>query len=179
MTPDLGMEREMGKSSSGISYPGRFFTAASSVGLGESATGSISRFKNDVALMLYGLYQQVSYWRYLFRLWTVFFWGVYLRNWLVDCLDFEIWNGMREVYVAWLSPFWSGSGWIWLGVGIWNEGGRLVFLLFFLILGFGMFDWICSTLCRLLLDLAMLRSLEFGTLWNLESGPGFDFHFSS
>ncbi|KMZ62161.1 Acyl-CoA Binding Protein [Zostera marina] len=60
MTPDLGMEREMGKSSSGISYPGRFFTAASSVGLGESAIGSISRFKNDVALMLYGLYQQAT-----------------------------------------------------------------------------------------------------------------------
>ncbi|RZC52499.1 hypothetical protein C5167_020923 [Papaver somniferum] len=56
------------RSSSGLSYPERFFSAASYVGLGQSSSNSnsssskspISNFKNDTALLLYGLYQQAT-----------------------------------------------------------------------------------------------------------------------
>ncbi|KAI3975257.1 hypothetical protein MKX01_033497 [Papaver californicum] len=54
------------RSSSGLSYPERFYSAASYVGLGQSSSNSnsstskspISNFKDETALLLYGLYQQ-------------------------------------------------------------------------------------------------------------------------
>ncbi|CAA6662057.1 unnamed protein product [Spirodela intermedia] len=49
--------------SSGLAYPEKFTAAAAYVGFGgsqnSSSIGAISRFPNDVALLLYGLYQQV------------------------------------------------------------------------------------------------------------------------
>lgn len=53
------------RASSGLAYPERFYAAASYAGFGGSpdssaAAGGVSRFQNDVALLLYALYQQVS-----------------------------------------------------------------------------------------------------------------------
>ncbi|XP_078435628.1 acyl-CoA-binding domain-containing protein 6-like isoform X2 [Wolffia australiana] len=54
----------MGRASSGLAYPDRFFAAAAYVGFGGSpesnSSGVISKFPNDVALLLYGLYQQAT-----------------------------------------------------------------------------------------------------------------------
>ncbi|XBI75095.1 hypothetical protein VPH35_068509 [Triticum aestivum] len=48
--------------SSGIAYPDRFYAAAAYAGFGAGApsTAAISRFQNDVALLLYGLHQQAT-----------------------------------------------------------------------------------------------------------------------
>ncbi|KAF3795770.1 Acyl-CoA-binding domain-containing protein 4 [Nymphaea thermarum] len=53
----------MAMASSGLAYPERFYAAAAYAGFGGGSQGSakpaaISRFRNDVALLLYGLYQQ-------------------------------------------------------------------------------------------------------------------------
>ncbi|XP_042507612.1 acyl-CoA-binding domain-containing protein 4-like [Macadamia integrifolia] len=53
----------MARASSGLAYPERFYAAASYVGFGgspKSSKGVISKFQNDVALLLYGLYQQAT-----------------------------------------------------------------------------------------------------------------------
>lgn len=50
----------MARASSGLSYPDRFYAAASYAGFGSSSHGDISKFQNDVALLLYGLYQQAT-----------------------------------------------------------------------------------------------------------------------
>eukprot|EP00262_Sarcandra_glabra_P017652 TRINITY_DN6117_c0_g1_i1.p1 TRINITY_DN6117_c0_g1~~TRINITY_DN6117_c0_g1_i1.p1 ORF type:complete len:681 (-),score=125.72 TRINITY_DN6117_c0_g1_i1:201-2243(-) len=53
----------MARASSGLAYPERFYAAASYVGFGgspNSSKGAISRFQNDAALLLYGLYQQAT-----------------------------------------------------------------------------------------------------------------------
>lgn len=49
--------------SSGLAYPDRFYAAAAYAGFGAggaTVSAAISRFQNDVALLLYGLYQQVT-----------------------------------------------------------------------------------------------------------------------
>ncbi|KAH9328495.1 hypothetical protein KI387_000603, partial [Taxus chinensis] len=52
------------RSSSGLAYPERFYAAAAYAGFGTSDVSSskaaISRFKNEIALLLYGLYQQAT-----------------------------------------------------------------------------------------------------------------------
>jgi len=48
--------------SSGLAYPDRFYAAAAYAGFGPggaTSSAAISRFQNDVALLLYGLHQQV------------------------------------------------------------------------------------------------------------------------
>ncbi|GAB4835811.1 acyl-CoA-binding domain-containing protein 4 [Ancistrocladus abbreviatus] len=54
----------MARASSGLSYPERFYAAASYAGFDGSpssaAKGVSSKFKNDVALLLYALYQQAT-----------------------------------------------------------------------------------------------------------------------
>lgn len=51
----------MAKPSSGVPYPERFYAAAACAGFGDRAKpGNFSRFENDVALMLYGLYKQAT-----------------------------------------------------------------------------------------------------------------------
>ncbi|XP_059652424.1 acyl-CoA-binding domain-containing protein 4-like [Cornus florida] len=54
----------MARASSGLAYPERFYAAASYVGFDGSPNSSskalTSKFANDVALLLYGLYQQAS-----------------------------------------------------------------------------------------------------------------------
>ena len=52
----------MARASSGLAYPERFYAAASYAGFDgspNSSKGVSSKFANDVALLLYGLYQQV------------------------------------------------------------------------------------------------------------------------
>lgn len=53
----------MARGGSSLAYPERFYAAASYVGFGGSPTsaakGITSKFSNDAALLLYGLYQQV------------------------------------------------------------------------------------------------------------------------
>lgn len=52
----------MARASSGLAYPERFFAAAAYAGFDGSPNSSVtSKFSNDVALLLYGLYQQVHY----------------------------------------------------------------------------------------------------------------------
>jgi hypothetical protein len=49
--------------SSGLAYPDRFYAAAAYAGFGvgeATSSAAISRFQNDVALLLYGLHQQVK-----------------------------------------------------------------------------------------------------------------------
>ncbi|URD91164.1 Acyl CoA binding protein [Musa troglodytarum] len=49
--------------SAGLAYPDRFYAAAAYAGFGgspQSSTAGASRFQNDVALLLYGLYQQAT-----------------------------------------------------------------------------------------------------------------------
>ncbi|EEC76477.1 hypothetical protein OsI_14214 [Oryza sativa Indica Group] len=49
--------------SSGLAYPDRFYAAAAYAGFGAggaTSSSAISRFQNDVALLLYGLYQQAT-----------------------------------------------------------------------------------------------------------------------
>ncbi|XP_074583445.1 acyl-CoA-binding domain-containing protein 6-like isoform X2 [Curcuma longa] len=50
------------RASSGLPYPERFYVAAAYAGFGGSPGDStaVSRFQNDVALLLYGLYQQAT-----------------------------------------------------------------------------------------------------------------------
>ncbi|XP_042470944.1 acyl-CoA-binding domain-containing protein 6-like isoform X1 [Zingiber officinale] len=50
------------RTSSGLPYPERFYVAAAYAGFGGSPGDStaVSRFQNDVALLLYGLYQQAT-----------------------------------------------------------------------------------------------------------------------
>ncbi|XP_020101737.1 acyl-CoA-binding domain-containing protein 4 [Ananas comosus] len=49
------------RASSGLAYPERFHAAAAYAGFaGGGGGGAISRFQNDVALLLYGLYQQAT-----------------------------------------------------------------------------------------------------------------------
>ncbi|OAY82431.1 Acyl-CoA-binding domain-containing protein 4 [Ananas comosus] len=49
------------RASSGLAYPERFHAAATYAGFaGGGGGGAISRFQNDVALLLYGLYQQAT-----------------------------------------------------------------------------------------------------------------------
>ncbi|THU50458.1 hypothetical protein C4D60_Mb06t20430 [Musa balbisiana] len=53
------------RASSGLAYPERFYAAASYAGFGGSPDssappGGVSRFQNDVALLLYALYQQAT-----------------------------------------------------------------------------------------------------------------------
>ncbi|XP_043721442.1 acyl-CoA-binding domain-containing protein 4-like isoform X2 [Telopea speciosissima] len=53
----------MARASSGLAYPERFYAAAAYAGFGGSPNSSkavISKFQNDVALLLYGLYQQAT-----------------------------------------------------------------------------------------------------------------------
>ncbi|KAG0482933.1 hypothetical protein HPP92_011017 [Vanilla planifolia] len=53
----------MASSASGIAYPERFYAAAAYVGFSgspSSSTNALSKFQNDVALLLYGLYQQAT-----------------------------------------------------------------------------------------------------------------------
>ncbi|GJU28192.1 acyl-CoA-binding domain-containing protein 4-like protein isoform X1 [Tanacetum coccineum] len=52
----------MGRLSSGLSYPDRFYAAATYAGFGGSPNSSsvTSKFSNDVALLLYALYQQAT-----------------------------------------------------------------------------------------------------------------------
>ncbi|KAL5996045.1 acyl-CoA-binding domain-containing protein 4 [Asimina triloba] len=54
----------MARASSGLAYPERFYAAAAYAGFGgspnSSSKGAISKFQNDVALLLYGLYQQAT-----------------------------------------------------------------------------------------------------------------------
>ncbi|XP_075511055.1 acyl-CoA-binding domain-containing protein 4-like [Primulina tabacum] len=54
----------MARAHSGLSYPGRFYAAATYVGFGGSpnsaAEGVISKFSNDAALLLYALHQQAT-----------------------------------------------------------------------------------------------------------------------
>lgn len=53
----------MARSSSAMAYPDRFYAAAAYAGLGSSQNSSkaaISRFQNENALLLYGLYQQAT-----------------------------------------------------------------------------------------------------------------------
>ncbi|RWR76536.1 acyl-CoA-binding domain-containing protein 4-like protein isoform X2 [Cinnamomum micranthum f. kanehirae] len=55
----------MARASSGLAYPERFYAAASYAGFGggspnPSSEGAISKFQNDVALLLYGLHQQAT-----------------------------------------------------------------------------------------------------------------------
>lgn len=54
---------------SGLAYPERFFAAAAYAGFDGSPNSSsstvTSKFSNDVALLLYGLYQQVASFYYL------------------------------------------------------------------------------------------------------------------
>lgn len=53
----------MARGGSSLAYPERFYAAASYVGFGGSPTSDAksitSKFSNDAALLLYGLYQQV------------------------------------------------------------------------------------------------------------------------
>ncbi|MFS7986591.1 hypothetical protein Hanom_Chr11g01012151 [Helianthus anomalus] len=53
----------MVRASSGLAYPDRFFAAAAYAGFGgspnSSSKGVTSKFSNDVALLLYALYQQI------------------------------------------------------------------------------------------------------------------------
>lgn len=53
----------LARGGSSLAYPDRFYAAASYVGFGGSPTsaakGIASKFSNDAALLLYGLYQQV------------------------------------------------------------------------------------------------------------------------
>jgi hypothetical protein len=45
-----------------IAYPDRFYAAAAYAGFGAaSPSAAVSRFQNDVALLLYGLHQQVTH----------------------------------------------------------------------------------------------------------------------
>ncbi|GFZ02977.1 acyl-CoA binding protein 5 [Actinidia rufa] len=51
----------MARASSGLAYPERFYAAASYAGFDgspNSSKGVSSKFANDVALLLYGLYHQ-------------------------------------------------------------------------------------------------------------------------
>ncbi|KAJ0976247.1 hypothetical protein J5N97_018212 [Dioscorea zingiberensis] len=56
----------MARPSSGLAYPERFYAAATYAGFGGSTASSssssalVSRFQDDVALLLYGLYQQAT-----------------------------------------------------------------------------------------------------------------------
>lgn len=51
----------MARASSGLAYPERFFAAAAYAGFDGSPNSSVtSKFSNDVALLLYGLYQQAT-----------------------------------------------------------------------------------------------------------------------
>lgn len=55
------MSATMGRLSSGLSYPDRFYTAATYAGFGGEPSSSVtSKFSNDVALLLYALYQQAT-----------------------------------------------------------------------------------------------------------------------
>ncbi|KAM7481517.1 hypothetical protein LguiB_006100 [Lonicera macranthoides] len=58
------MAAAMARVASGLAYPDRFYAAATYVGFGGSPTsaskGVTSKFKNDVALLLYALYQQAT-----------------------------------------------------------------------------------------------------------------------
>ncbi|KAF8387811.1 hypothetical protein HHK36_026469 [Tetracentron sinense] len=57
------MAMAMARASSGLAYPERFYAAASYAGFDGSSNfskGVISKFQNDVALILYGLYQQAT-----------------------------------------------------------------------------------------------------------------------
>ncbi|KAG1326302.1 Acyl-CoA-binding domain-containing protein 6 [Cocos nucifera] len=57
------MAMAMARVSSGPAYPERFYAAAAYAGFGgssNSSTGAISKFRNDVALLLYALYQQAT-----------------------------------------------------------------------------------------------------------------------
>lgn len=50
----------MGRVSSGLAYPDRFYAAATYAGFGGSPKSVTSKFSNDVALLLYALYQQAT-----------------------------------------------------------------------------------------------------------------------
>ncbi|KAJ4957308.1 hypothetical protein NE237_014091 [Protea cynaroides] len=59
--PDITLA--MARASSGLAYPERFYTAAAYAGFDGSPNSSkevISKFQNEVALLLYGLYQQAT-----------------------------------------------------------------------------------------------------------------------
>lgn len=77
----------MARASSGLAYPERFYAAAAYAGFGDGSNGggAASKFQNDVALLLYGLYQQV---RDLDRSVDFFFFLVGSRVWICDLLGF-------------------------------------------------------------------------------------------
>ncbi|KAF5803237.1 putative acyl-CoA-binding protein, ACBP [Helianthus annuus] len=50
----------MVRASSGLAYPDRFYAAATYAGFGSSSNAVTSKFSNDVALLLYALYQQAT-----------------------------------------------------------------------------------------------------------------------
>ncbi|MFS7946153.1 putative acyl-CoA-binding protein, ACBP [Helianthus anomalus] len=50
----------MARGSSGLAYPDRFYAAATYAGFGSSSNAVTSKFSNDVALLLYALYQQAT-----------------------------------------------------------------------------------------------------------------------
>ncbi|KAM7277654.1 hypothetical protein ACFE04_004788 [Oxalis oulophora] len=58
----MAMAMAMARQSSGLAYPERFYAAASYAGLDGTSTKDLitSKFSNDSALLLYGLYQQAS-----------------------------------------------------------------------------------------------------------------------
>lgn len=60
-------EMAMARATSGLAYPERFYAAAAYAGFDGSPTSSgSSKFSNDVALLLYALYQQVLQWMICF-----------------------------------------------------------------------------------------------------------------
>jgi hypothetical protein len=63
LPPSLRRSRSTEMASSGLAYPDRFYAAAAYAGLGGGSPDSavISRFKSESALLLYALYQQVSF----------------------------------------------------------------------------------------------------------------------
>ncbi|KAI7741666.1 hypothetical protein M8C21_005364 [Ambrosia artemisiifolia] len=50
----------MARVTSGLAYPDRFYAAATYAGFGSSSASVTSKFSNDVALLLYALYQQAT-----------------------------------------------------------------------------------------------------------------------
>lgn len=54
------MAKAMARATSSLAYPEKFYAAAAYAGFDGSPTSSVSsKFSNDVALLLYALYQQV------------------------------------------------------------------------------------------------------------------------
>ncbi|KAJ0960137.1 hypothetical protein J5N97_002056 [Dioscorea zingiberensis] len=91
----------MARPSSGLAYPERFYAAATYAGFGGSTASSssssalVSRFQDDVALLLYGLYQQAVAMFRKPRAWN----PVEHSKWTkVECNCFTCsWNGLGSI----------------------------------------------------------------------------------